>query len=47
MAFVGVEPHEFYWLLGYLEAKGHNLVRPQIPIDSPHITTLLRAFSEV
>ena len=47
MAFVGIESHEFYWLLGYLEAKGHNLVQPHIPIDSPHITTLLQAFSKV
>ena len=47
MAFVGLEPTEFYWLLGYLEAKGHNLVKPQVPIDSPHITTLLQAFSQV
>jgi hypothetical protein len=47
MAFVGITPHEFYWLLGYLEAKGHNLARPHIPIDSPYITTLLQAFSEV
>lgn len=47
MAFVGAEVHDFYWLLGYLEAKGHNLVRPQIPINSPHLITLLESFSNV
>lgn len=47
MAFVNIETYEFYWLLGYLDAKGHNVVKPQIPIDSPHITTLLQAFSTV
>lgn len=47
MAFVGVELPAFYWLLGYLEAKGHNVMRPQLPIDSPHLTTLLQAFSAV
>jgi hypothetical protein len=47
MAFVGLEPSEFYWLLGYLEAKGHNLVKPQVPIDSAYVTTLLQAFSKV
>lgn len=47
MAFVAAEPHDFYWLLGYLEAKGHNLVRPQIPITSPLLVTLLQAFSQV
>jgi hypothetical protein len=47
MAFVSIEPPAFYWLLGYLEAKGHNVERPQLPIDSPHLMTLLQAFSEV
>jgi len=47
MALAEAEPAEYYWLLGYLEAKGHNLVQPQLPIDSPHLTTLLREFSRI
>jgi len=45
MTLVQTEPAEFYWLIGYLEAKGHNLVKPQLPIDSPSLTTLLQKFS--
>ena len=47
MALVQAEPNDFYWLLGYLEAKGHNLVLPQIPIVEPHLMTLLSAFSSI
>jgi hypothetical protein len=45
MALVQTESADFHWLLGYLEAKGHNLVRPQIPILEPHLIRLLTAFS--
>jgi hypothetical protein len=45
MALVQTESEDFHWLLGYLEAKGHNLVQPQIPITEPHLMTLLTAFS--
>lgn len=47
MAMVETEPQDFHWLLGYLEARGHNLVQPQIPITEPHLTTLLAAFSAI
>ena len=46
MALVQAEPAHFYWLIGYLEARGHNLVAPQIPIADPFLTTLLDAFSK-
>ncbi len=45
MAMVQPNLDDFHWLLGYLEAKGHNLVQPQIPITEPHLMTLLSAFS--
>lgn len=47
MALVSAEPNDYYWLLGYLEARGHNLVQPQIPITTPHLLTLLEEFSKV
>ena len=47
MALVQTDPNDFYWLLGYLEAKGHNLVRPQIPITDPHLMKLLTAFGTI
>lgn len=47
MALVPANAPDFYWLLGYLEAKGHNLVRPQMPITSPLLVTLLEEFSNV
>jgi hypothetical protein len=45
MTLVQTEPAEFHWLIGYLEAKGHNLIKPQMPITTPQLTTLLRQFS--
>ena len=33
-----------YWLLGYLEAKGHNLAHPQVPLLPSHLLTLVEAF---
>lgn len=47
MAFVSADAQDYYWLLGYLEARGHNLVQPKIPITSPHLVTLLQKFSNV
>ena len=47
MAYIGVEPHEVYWLLGYLEAKGHNLLKPQIPLIPSHLLTLVEEFSKL
>lgn len=47
MALVKSEPDEFYWLLGYLEAKGLNLVKPQVPITSPPLITMLKVFSRM
>jgi hypothetical protein len=47
MALVQPEQNEFNWLLGYLEAKGHNLVQPQIPIIEPHLVQLLTEFSAI
>ena len=47
MALVQPELDDFHWLLGYLEAKGHNLAQSQIPITEPHLVQLLTAFSSI
>jgi hypothetical protein len=47
MALVETQSDDFHWILGYLEAKGHNLIQPQIPITEPLLTTLLTAFSAI
>lgn len=47
MAFVGAELHEVYWLLGYREAKGHNLVMPHIPLIPSPMMTLVEDFSKI
>ncbi|TVT39286.1 BLUF domain-containing protein [Hymenobacter setariae] len=47
MAFTQVAPADFYWLIGYLEARGHNLVLPQLPVVEPHLLTLLDAFQKL
>ncbi|AMJ66057.1 BLUF domain-containing protein [Hymenobacter sp. PAMC 26628] len=44
MAFARVEAAEFHWLIGYLEAHRRHLVLPQVPINDPHLGTLLAAF---
>jgi hypothetical protein len=46
MALVQAEPAQYYWLIGYLEARGHNLVVPQMPIADPLLATLLESFSK-
>jgi hypothetical protein len=47
MALVETEPQDFFWLIGYLEAKSSNLVKPQVPITDPHLVDLLHHFSKV
>ncbi|RZL16543.1 MAG: hypothetical protein EOO62_01020 [Hymenobacter sp.] len=47
MAFIDADLHEVYWLLGYLEAKGHNLVKPQFPLIPSHLMTLVQQFSNL
>jgi hypothetical protein len=47
MALVETEPQDFFWLIGYLEARTSNLVKPQIPIVDPQLLTLLAQFSKV
>jgi hypothetical protein len=46
MALIETEPADFFWLIGYLEAKVSNLVKPAIPITDPHLLTLLKQFSK-
>jgi hypothetical protein len=47
MAYVAAESHDYFWLIGYLEARSHHLVRPQIPVTDQHLLTLLDKFSQV
>jgi hypothetical protein len=46
MALVETEPPDFFWLIGYLEAKASNLVKPQVPITDQHLLSLLDKFSK-
>jgi hypothetical protein len=46
MALIEAEPADFFWLIGYLEAKVSNLVKPTIPITDPQLLTLLKQFSK-
>lgn len=45
MALVQTNPADLQWLLGYLAARSHNLMPPQVPLTQPHLLTLLTAFS--
>jgi hypothetical protein len=47
MALVETAPSDFFWLIGYLEAKASNLVKPQIPIVDPRLLNLLNQFSHL
>jgi hypothetical protein len=47
MAFALAEPAEFYWLVGYLEARQQRLLKPQFPITGEHLRTLVTAFSQL
>ena len=46
MAYAEAEMQDFFWLIGYLEARTHNLVQPQIPITEPLLLTLLNEFTQ-
>lgn len=47
MALSEPHPHDYFWLLGYLEAQGRHLARPQVPVSDPQLLTLLQQFSVV
>lgn len=46
MAYAELDSCDFFWLIGYLEARGHNLVTPQIPIKQEPLLKLLKEFSK-
>lgn len=47
MAYVETKPQDLFWLMGYLDAKSNNLLRPQRPITEPVLLTLLDKFSHL
>lgn len=47
MAYAEAEPQDFFWLMGYLDARSHNLVQPQMPITEPLLLDLLARFAQV
>jgi hypothetical protein len=47
MALVETGPEEFFWLMGYLEAKTSNLLRQQMPVSDPLLFKLLEKFSQL
>jgi hypothetical protein len=47
MAYVGLDTQDYFWLIGYLDARLHHLVTPQIPVTDPHLLTLLDKFSQL
>jgi hypothetical protein len=47
MAYVALDTQDYFWLIGYLEARMHHLVTPQIPVTDQHLLTLLDKFSQV
>jgi len=46
MAFSELASSDFFWLISYLEAHGHNLVTPQIPIRDKLLLKLLKEFRQ-
>lgn len=46
MAYMEAEPKDFFWLMGYLDARNQNLIQPQMPINDPQLLTLLDKFSQ-
>jgi hypothetical protein len=46
MAFSELSSSDFFWLTSYLEARGHNLVEPQIPIRDELLLHLLKEFRQ-
>lgn len=47
MMLVETSPQDLFWVIGYLEAKAGNLVKPQFPIVDPQLLQLLRKFSKM
>jgi hypothetical protein len=47
MAYAGIDTNDYFWLIGYIEARMNQLVTPQIPITDPHLLTLLDKFRQV
>ena len=47
MAFAEMDSPDFFWFISYLEARGYNLVAPQIPIKDELLLRLLTEFSKV
>lgn len=45
MAYAEADPQDFFWLLGYLEAHNHNLLKRQMPITEPLLLMLLNKFA--
>lgn len=46
MAYTEAEPHDLFWLMGYLDAHSHNLLHPQLPITEPLLLKLLTKFTQ-
>jgi hypothetical protein len=47
MAYVETKPQDLFWVMGYLDAKSSNLLRPQRPIVEPELLRLLDKFSHI
>lgn len=47
MAYVEAKAQDLFWLMGYLDAKSSNILRPQRPIIEPMLLTLLDKFSHL
>lgn len=46
MAFAKSQPHEFYWLITFLQAHHHRLLLRQIPVAEPTLVNSLQDFSD-
>jgi hypothetical protein len=46
MAYAETDPQDFFWLIGYLDAHSHNLIKTQLPITEPLLLTLLSKFAQ-
>jgi hypothetical protein len=47
MAYAEADSLDFFWLISYLEARSHNLVLPQIPIQDELLFELLSEFKKL
>lgn len=47
MAYVEAKPNDFFWLMGYLEARSQSLIQPLAPICDPQLLELLSKFSRI